>query len=33
MEKDKYHTISLKGGILKNYTKEFIYKTKTDSQA
>ena len=26
-EKDKYHTISLIYGILKNYTNELIYKT------
>ena len=31
-EKDKYHTISLIGGILKNDTNELIYKTEIDSQ-
>ena len=31
-QKDKYHTISLKCGIKKNYTNVLIYKTQTDSQ-
>ena len=31
-EKDKYHVISLVCGILKNGTKELIYKTERDSQ-
>ena len=30
-EKDKYHDILI-CGVLKNDTKEFIYKTETDSQ-
>ena len=30
--KDKYHMISLTGGILKNDINELIYKTETDSQ-
>ena len=30
-EKDKYHDILIRG-VLKNDTKEFIYKTETDSQ-
>ena len=29
---DKYHTISLICGILKNDANELIYKTETDSQ-
>ena len=32
-EKNKYHVISLKCGILKKDTNELIYKTETDSQA
>ena len=31
-EKDKYRTISLICGVLKNNTHELIYKTETDSQ-
>ena len=31
-EKDKYYMISLKCGIKKNNTNEFIFKTETDSQ-
>ena len=31
-EKDKYHMISLICGILKNDTKELIYKTEIESQ-
>ena len=31
-EKDKYHTISLTCGILKNGTSELIYKTEIESQ-
>ena len=31
-DKDKYHMISLKRGILKNDTNEFIYKREIDSQ-
>ena len=31
-EKDKYHMITLIGGILKNGTNEPIYKTEVESQ-
>lgn len=31
-EKEKYHMILLRCGILKNYTNEIIYKTETDPQ-
>ena len=31
-QKDEYHMILLRCGILKNYTNELIYKTETDSQ-